>query len=62
MTAKPLPFPGTTDAFDQGCRCVPLDFDGQDSAKYPGWLTSGCPIHDTSGDPIIEVDPLESVE
>jgi len=56
MNAKSLPFPGTPDAFEQGCRCVPLDFDGEDSAKYPGWLTSGCHIHNSPADPIEIID------
>lgn len=59
MSTKPLPFPGTPDAFEQGCRCNPLDFDGEDSANYLGWLTSECPIHDSPADPIRPADVPE---
>lgn len=42
------PDPGTDEAVARGCTCDYRDGEPEDNDRWPDWITTGCPIHDST--------------
>lgn len=49
MSDKPqIPAPGTDEAVARGCTCDYRDGEPEDNDRWPDWITTGCPLHDST--------------